>query len=103
MRLRGSQSTCRRQRRTQSLRMARLVLKFEADALDASLPASPASDLIQAVRPGDGPAVLVVDLGPRFGSFRGGRARSRSASRALAFLVTAYPDAIKEGVRIWPR
>ena len=49
---------------------SKLVIRFEADALDATLPSSPAPDLIQAVRPGEGPAVLVVDLGPRFGSFR---------------------------------
>lgn len=49
---------------------SKLVIRFEADALDAALPSSTAQDLIQAVRPGEGPAVLVVDLGPRFGSFR---------------------------------
>jgi N-acetylmuramoyl-L-alanine amidase len=48
----------------------RVVIKFEADGLDAALPASPAPELIQAVRPGDGPASIVVDLGPRGGSFR---------------------------------
>jgi N-acetylmuramoyl-L-alanine amidase len=48
----------------------RLVIKFEADALDAALPASPIPDLIQGIRPGDGPASLVVDVGPRFGTYR---------------------------------
>ena len=48
----------------------RLVVKFEADALDAALPASSVPDLIQAIRPGDGPASLVVELGPRFGTYR---------------------------------
>ena len=48
----------------------RLLIRFEADALDASLPATTAPDLIQAVRPGDGPGVIAVDLGPRFASFR---------------------------------
>ena len=49
----------------------RLVVKFEADALDAALPASSAPDLIQNIhiRPGDG-ASVVLELGPRFGSFR---------------------------------
>ena len=48
----------------------RLHIRFEADLLDAALPASTAPDLIQNVRPGDGPAVITVDLGPRFASFR---------------------------------
>ena len=47
-----------------------LLIRFEADALDATLPSSTAPDFIQAVRPGDGAAALVVDLGPRVGSFR---------------------------------
>lgn len=48
----------------------RLIVKFDADALDATLPASTAPEFIQAVRPGDAPATIAVDLGPRFGSFR---------------------------------
>jgi N-acetylmuramoyl-L-alanine amidase len=48
----------------------RLFIRFEADALDASLPTSTAPDLIQSVRPGDGPAVVTVELGPRFAAFK---------------------------------
>ena len=48
----------------------RLVIRFEADSLDATLPSPTVPDLIQAIRPGDSPASLVVDLGPRFASFR---------------------------------
>jgi N-acetylmuramoyl-L-alanine amidase len=48
----------------------RLHIRFEADMLDAALPASSAPDLIQNVRPGEGPAVVTIDLGPRFASFR---------------------------------
>jgi N-acetylmuramoyl-L-alanine amidase len=48
----------------------RLVIRFEADALDATLPASPVPDLIQAIRAGDTSSTLVVDLGARFTSFR---------------------------------
>jgi N-acetylmuramoyl-L-alanine amidase len=48
----------------------RLIIRFEADALDATLPAPTVPELIQAVRPGEGPAVIAIDLGPRFGSFR---------------------------------
>ena len=48
----------------------RLVIRFEADALDATLPSPTVPDLIQAIRSGDSPASLVIDLGPRFASFR---------------------------------
>lgn len=47
----------------------RLLLRFEADALDAALPVSPVPDLIAGIRP-EGPATLAIDLGPRFASFR---------------------------------
>jgi N-acetylmuramoyl-L-alanine amidase len=49
---------------------ARLIVRFEADALDATLPSSTIPDLVQAVRPGDTPPTILIDLGPRFGSFR---------------------------------
>ncbi len=48
----------------------RLLIRFDADALDATLPATTAPDLIQAVRPGETPTVIAVDLGPRFASYR---------------------------------
>jgi N-acetylmuramoyl-L-alanine amidase len=47
----------------------RLLLRFDAEALDATLSASPAPDLIQAVRVADA-TTLAIDLGPRFASFR---------------------------------
>ena len=62
----------------------KLVIRFEADALDATLPSSSAADLIQNVRPGEGPAVLVIDLGPRFGSFRNSEVPAdRGAARVI--------------------
>jgi N-acetylmuramoyl-L-alanine amidase len=48
----------------------RLVIRFEADALDATLPSSPVPDLIQGIRAGDTASSLVAELGPRFASFR---------------------------------
>ncbi len=42
----------------------RLLIRFEADALDASLPSPATPDLIAAIRP-EGP-VVVVELGPRY-------------------------------------
>lgn len=48
----------------------RIVIRFEADALDAALPGSTTPDLIQAVRAGEGASSLTIDLGPKFASFR---------------------------------
>jgi N-acetylmuramoyl-L-alanine amidase len=75
-----------------------LLIRFEADALDSTLPSSPAPDLIQAVRPGDGAAVLAVDLGPRFGSFRtsdqpGDRGTGRLVVDVLALTTSGAPAA----------
>jgi N-acetylmuramoyl-L-alanine amidase len=47
----------------------RLVLRFEADAIDAALPATTAPELIAAIRP-EGNAAIAIELGPRFASFR---------------------------------
>jgi N-acetylmuramoyl-L-alanine amidase len=50
----------------------RLMVKFDADGLDVPnppLPPQPAGSLVQAVRFVE-PTALVVELGPRFGSFR---------------------------------
>jgi N-acetylmuramoyl-L-alanine amidase len=48
----------------------RLVIRFEADALDTQLPVTVGRDLVSAIRQGDDPAVIVIDLGPKFGSFK---------------------------------
>jgi N-acetylmuramoyl-L-alanine amidase len=49
---------------------SRLVVRFEADTLDATLPASTSPDLVLNVRPGENAASVAIDLGPRFASFR---------------------------------
>jgi N-acetylmuramoyl-L-alanine amidase len=74
----------------------RLIVQFEADALDALLPAPPTRDLIQAVRPGETPTSLIIDLGPRFASFRaadvpGDRGTGRLAIDVLAPTSTTPP------------
>ncbi len=74
----------------------RLLVRFEADALDATLPASSVPDLIQNVHPGDGPAVVVIDVGPRFGAFRasdlpGDRGSTRIVIDVIAQTTEAQP------------
>ena len=76
----------------------RLVIKFEADALDAALPASSAPDLVQSIRPGDGPAAIVIDLGPRFAAYRasdlpGDRGSVRIVIDVIAQTTAAVPPA----------
>jgi N-acetylmuramoyl-L-alanine amidase len=48
----------------------RLIVRFEADGLDATLPAPSVRELVENVRIAEGPATIAIDLGPRFGSFR---------------------------------
>lgn len=49
----------------------RLVVRFEADALDAGDLRVPApTDTLQAIHLGDTPQTIALDLGPRFASFR---------------------------------
>jgi N-acetylmuramoyl-L-alanine amidase len=71
----------------------RVIVKFEADGLDAALPASPAPDLIQAVRPGEGPASVVVDLGPRGGTFRASDLPGERGSTRIVVDILAAPAA----------
>jgi N-acetylmuramoyl-L-alanine amidase len=72
---------------------SRLVIRFEADALDAALPASTAPELIQAVRPGESPASIAVDLGPRFGTYRASDVPSdRGAGRLVIDVLAAATE-----------
>jgi N-acetylmuramoyl-L-alanine amidase len=76
----------------------RLVIKFDADGLDATLPAVSTPDLIQGIRIGDGPASIVIDLGTRFGSYRasdspGERGAGRIVLDVVALATTTPPAA----------
>lgn len=75
---------------------SRLLIRFDADALDAALPATTAPELIQNVRPAEGAGVIAVDLGPRFGTFRasdvpGGRGAGRLVIDVMAAPTEAQP------------
>jgi N-acetylmuramoyl-L-alanine amidase len=74
----------------------RLVIRFEAAALDATLPAAQSPDLIQSVRPGEAPATVAIDLGPRFASYRasdlpGERGSGRVVIDVIAQTTAATP------------
>jgi N-acetylmuramoyl-L-alanine amidase len=73
----------------------RLVVRFEADGLDAVLPVPAVPELIPSIRTGDA-ASIVVDLGPRFGSYRtsdvpGERGAGRIVLDVIALSTTAPP------------
>jgi N-acetylmuramoyl-L-alanine amidase len=55
---------------TVSQESGRIVIRFEANALDAALPGPVNGDLVSAIRQGDAPTTVVIEPGPRFGSFR---------------------------------
>jgi N-acetylmuramoyl-L-alanine amidase len=74
----------------------KLTVRFEADMLDAALPASTLPDLVANVRPGEGPAAIAIDLGPRFASFRttdtpGDRGASRLVIDVMAQATDSTP------------
>jgi len=62
----------------------KLTIRFEADMLDAALPATTSPELVTNVRPGEGAASIAIDLGPRFASFR---TTDTPADRGAARLV----------------
>ena len=49
---------------------SRILIKFDADLLDLSLPVVQSVGFVTAIHPGEPPTTLVVDLGPRFGSVK---------------------------------
>jgi N-acetylmuramoyl-L-alanine amidase len=71
---------------------ARLLVRFEADALDASLPQPPQQQLLSGIRAIDGNTIQ-MELGPRFGTFRVSPATSSGAAAVLTIeLIAAGVD-----------
>ena len=76
----------------------RATLRLDADALDASFPASPAPDLVQAIRPSDTGVGVTIDLGPRVASFRSADAPGeRGAGRVIVDIAAQPADAAPAG------
>jgi N-acetylmuramoyl-L-alanine amidase len=72
----------------------RLLIRFEADALDATFPASTAPELVQNIRPAEGVPAIALDLGPRFASFRAADAPGdRGAGRLVVDILASTTDA----------
>src|SRR4051812_136394 len=77
----------------------RLVVRFDADALDATdLRASTTTDTLQALRVGDAPQAVTIDLGPRFASFRAAdQPGSAGSTRVVIDLVAQTETAPAPG------
>jgi N-acetylmuramoyl-L-alanine amidase len=72
----------------------RLLLRFEADILDAALPPSPVPDLVPAIRPAEAGVAIVIELGPKYGSFRSSDAPGeRGAGRVVIDVMAPTTDA----------
>jgi N-acetylmuramoyl-L-alanine amidase len=71
----------------------RLIIRFEADALDVTLPPGTAQGLVQGVRLADATS-LAIDLGPRYSSFRASNQTTGNTARlVLDVLATAVETA----------
>jgi len=72
----------------------RLVVRFDADALDADLRGGAGTDAFQNIHFGDTPQTVVIDLGPRFASFRAAdQAAPAGGGTRIAIDLMAQTDA----------
>ena len=68
----------------------RLVLRFDADALDTAFPAgAPLPGLVDAIRPGDTPNTMVIVLGSKFGTFRASTLPDAGSTRIVVDVLPA--------------
>ena len=71
----------------------RLVVKFEADAIELAPPAVqlPPQSLIQSIRAGDA-ATLTAELSPRFGSFKAASSSAETSARLTIDVAAQSPE-----------
>jgi N-acetylmuramoyl-L-alanine amidase len=72
---------------------ARIVVRFEADALDATLPGAINGELVTAVRRGEAPTALAIDTGPRFSSFHVADVPGATGSHRISIELVAQTTA----------
>jgi len=65
----------------------RLMVKFEADALDPSIAASPVREVVDELRAVDPGTTIAVMLGPKFGSFRASEPPGEAGARRVVIDV----------------
>jgi N-acetylmuramoyl-L-alanine amidase len=71
----------------------RLVIQFDADALDLSIPLVPAQTFLLGLAPGDTPSTVVLTLGPRYATYRAATTQADAGSGRLTIeLLPATTD-----------
>ena len=71
----------------------RLVIQFDADALDVSIPLVPPQTFLLGVAPGDTPSTVVLTLGPRYATHRATTTQADAGSGRLTIeLLPATTD-----------
>jgi N-acetylmuramoyl-L-alanine amidase len=71
---------------------SRVLVRFDADALDVSLPTFAPQGLLQSIRLSDSGHTITLDVGPRFGSFRASRtAQGEDGVHVLVDLMPSAP------------
>ncbi len=78
---------------TISQEQGRLTMRFEADALDVSLPQLQPIGFVQGLRVLDATAIA-VELGPRFGSYRATQTTAGNTARTVLELLAAQTETL---------
>lgn len=85
---------------TISQEASRVLVRFDADALDVSLPTFTPQGLLQSIRAPEAGTTISIDVGPRFGSFRGTFVAQEDGGQVIVDLV---PVASEPGPPSAPR
>jgi N-acetylmuramoyl-L-alanine amidase len=80
----------------------RLLVRFDADGLDATMPAVATQGLVDTIRFGDQPNTIAIVLGPRFGSFRATLVPTDAASSRIVIDLTAAGAASAPAIPVPP-
>jgi N-acetylmuramoyl-L-alanine amidase len=70
----------------------RLVVRFDADLLDLTLPTVAAQPLVAGIHQSEVPTAIAIDLGPRFGSFRAADTPMDANGTRVTIDVFATPE-----------
>jgi N-acetylmuramoyl-L-alanine amidase len=89
--LRVTLETTPRAAATVALEQGRLLVRVDADALDAALPSPPPQQLLTGIRVVD-PNTIQLDLGPRFSTFRASPPVSSGAAALVTIELIAGAD-----------
>ncbi len=79
---------------------SRVLVRFDADALDVSLPTFAPQGLLQSIRVPDAGQTVTIDVGPRFGSFRA--AQTPQEDGGMQVVVELVPAAAEPAMSTAP-